>query len=74
MFKYFADECSEFSNLRKTTYLIEDPSEVNGSNSNNKRRENSRHFRSKGRKILNVKLNILKQIVRVRIMWTCVEE
>jgi hypothetical protein len=48
-FRYVADECSEFSDLGKTTYLqcLYDPREVNGGNHNNKRRENNRHIRSK---------------------------
>jgi hypothetical protein len=42
-----------------TLQLLQDPSEVNGNNLNNVRREASRHFRNKKREYLKDKINEL---------------
>jgi hypothetical protein len=44
----FDDRCSEVSDQSKQTKLqrLQDPSEINGDNLNNIRRETSRHFRN----------------------------
>jgi hypothetical protein len=51
---WFDEGCSELLDQRKQTKLqwLQDPSEINGDNLNNIRRETSRHFRNKKRQYL----------------------
>jgi hypothetical protein len=51
---WFEERCSELLDRRKQAKLqwSQDPSEINGDNLNNIRRETSRHFRNKKRKYL----------------------
>jgi hypothetical protein len=53
--------CSKLLNQRKQAKLqwLQDPSEVNGDNLNNVRREACRHFRTKKREYLKDKINVL---------------
>jgi hypothetical protein len=48
------ERCSKLLDQRKQAKLqwFQDPSEINGDNLNNIRRENSRHFRNKKREYL----------------------
>jgi hypothetical protein len=60
--KPWLDEgCSKLSDQRKQAKLqwLQDPSEINGDNLNNVRREASRHFRNKGKEYLKDKINEL---------------
>jgi hypothetical protein len=51
---WFDEGCSKLSDQRKQVKLqwLQDPSEINGDNLNNIRREASRHFRNKKREYL----------------------
>jgi hypothetical protein len=51
---WFDKGCSKLSNQRKQAKLqwLQDPSEINGDNLNNVRRETSRYFRNKKREVL----------------------
>jgi hypothetical protein len=52
--------------------LLQDPSEINGDNLNNVRREASKHFGNKKREYLKDKINELA--TRTRTSETCIEE
>jgi hypothetical protein len=52
---------------------LQDPSEINGNNLNNVRREASRHFRNKKRKYLKNKIKKLATN-RTRKSETCMQE
>jgi hypothetical protein len=58
---WFDDGCSKLLDQRKQDKLqwLFDPSEINGDNLNNVRREASRYFRNKKRKYLKEKINEL---------------
>jgi hypothetical protein len=58
---WFDERCSKLLDQRKQTKLqgLQDPSEINGDNLNNVRREASRHFRNKKREYLKDKINEL---------------
>jgi hypothetical protein len=58
---WFDEGCSELSDKRKQAKLqwLQDPSEINGDNLNNVRREASRHFKNKKREYLKGKINEL---------------
>jgi hypothetical protein len=53
---------------------LQDPSEINGDNLNNIRREASRHFRNKKREYLKEKINKLAMDSKNRTSETCTEE
>jgi hypothetical protein len=54
---------------------LQDPSEINGDNLNNIRREASRHFRNKKEEYLKEKINeVAHRTVRTRTLETCIEE
>jgi hypothetical protein len=57
--KCFDEGCSELLDQRKQAKLqwLQDPSEINGDNLNNVRREASRYFRNKKREHLKDKIN-----------------
>jgi hypothetical protein len=57
----FDDGCSKLLDQRKQAELqwLQDPSEINGDNLNNIRREASRHFRNKKREYLKDRNNEL---------------
>jgi hypothetical protein len=58
---WFDEGCSKLLDQRKQAKLqwLQDPSEINGDNPNNVRREASRHFMSKKREYLKDKINEL---------------
>jgi hypothetical protein len=58
---WFDEGCSELLDQRKQAKLqwLHDPSEINGDNLNNVRRETSRHFQNKKREYLKGKINEL---------------
>jgi uncharacterized protein YaaR (DUF327 family) len=58
---WFHEGCSELLDQRKQAKLqwLQDPSEINGDNLNNARREASRHLRYKKREYLKGKINKL---------------
>jgi uncharacterized protein YaaR (DUF327 family) len=58
---WFDEGCSELLDERKQARLqwLQDQSEINGDNLNNKRRETSRHFRNKKRQYLKDKIDEL---------------
>jgi hypothetical protein len=58
---WFDEGCSKLLDQKKEAKLqwLEDPSEINGDNLNNVRREASRHFRNKKREYLKDKINEL---------------
>jgi tRNA(Ile)-lysidine synthase TilS/MesJ len=58
---WFDEGCSRLLNQRKQAKLqwLQDPSEINGANLNNVRREAIRHFRNKKREHLKDKINKL---------------
>jgi hypothetical protein len=67
----FVEGCSKLLDQRKQAKLqwLQDPSEINGDNLNNVRREASRHFRNKKREYLkklatNSKNNIIRDLYR----------
>jgi hypothetical protein len=55
---WFDERCSKLLDQRKQAKLqwLHDPSEINGDNLNNVRREASRHFRNKKREYLKDKI------------------
>jgi hypothetical protein len=53
---------------------LQDPSEINGDNLNNVRREASRYFRNKKRKYLKDKINELATNSKNKTSETCIEE
>jgi hypothetical protein len=57
----FDEECSKLLDQRKQAKLqwLQDPSEINGDNLNNVKREASRHFRNKKSEYLKDKINEL---------------
>jgi hypothetical protein len=59
--QWFDKGCSKLLDQRKHAKLqkLQDPSEINGDNLNNIRREASRHFRNKKREYLKDKINEL---------------
>jgi hypothetical protein len=69
---WFDEGCSKL--LEAKLQWLQDPSEINGDNLNNVRREASRHFRNKKREDLKTKLMRLQRIVRTRTSETCIEE
>jgi hypothetical protein len=58
---WFDEGCSKLLDQRRQAKLqfLQDPSEINGGNLNNVRRETSRHFRNKKREYLKGKVNEL---------------
>jgi hypothetical protein len=56
---WLSERCSKLSDQRKEVKLqwLQDPSEINGDNLNNVRREASRYFRNKKREYLDDKIN-----------------
>jgi hypothetical protein len=58
---WFVEGCSELLDQRKQAKLqwLQDPSEINGDNLDNIRRETSRHFRNKKREYLKDKIDEL---------------
>jgi hypothetical protein len=58
---WFDEGCSKLFDRRKQGQLqwLQDPSEINGDNLNNVKREASRHFRNKKREYLKDKINEL---------------
>jgi hypothetical protein len=74
--QWFDEGCSELIDLRKQAKLqrLQDPSEINGDNLNNVRREASRHFRNKKKEYLKTKLMSLQRIVRTRTTETFIVE
>jgi hypothetical protein len=58
---WIEEGCSKLLEQRKQAKLqwLQDPSELNGDNLNNVRREASRHFRNKKREYLKDKINEL---------------
>jgi hypothetical protein len=68
---WFDEGCSELLNQRKQAKLqwLQDPSEINGDNLNNVRRETSRHFRNKKREYLKGKINELATNSKRMISW-----
>jgi hypothetical protein len=60
--RWFDEECLKLLNQKKQARLqwLQDPSQINGDNLNNIRREASRHFRSKVREYLKDKINELE--------------
>jgi hypothetical protein len=58
---WYDEGCSELLDQRKQAKLqwLQDPSEINGDNLNNIRREASRHFRNKMLQYLQDKINDL---------------
>jgi hypothetical protein len=73
---WFDEGCSKLLEQRKQAKLqwLRDPSEINGNNLNNVRREANRYFRNKKRDYLKTKLMSLQQTVRTRTSETCIEE
>jgi hypothetical protein len=60
--KWFDEGCSKLLDQRKQAKLqwLQDPSEINGDNLSNVRREASRYFRNKKRECLQDKINELE--------------
>jgi hypothetical protein len=73
---WFDEGCSELLYQMKQAKLqwLQDPSEINGDNLNNVRREASRHFRDKKREYLNDKINELATNSKNRNIRDCIEE
>jgi hypothetical protein len=73
---WFDEGCSKLLDQRKQAKLqwLQDPSEINGDNLKNVKRETSRHFRNKKSEYLKGKINELKRTVRIRTSETCIEE
>jgi hypothetical protein len=57
-----------------TSFFFLDPSEINGNNLNNIRRESSRHFRNKKRQYLKDKIDELAMNSKNKNIETCIEE
>jgi hypothetical protein len=53
---------------------LQDPSQINGDNLNNIRREVSRHFRNNKREYLKDKINELATHKRTKTLQTCIEQ
>jgi hypothetical protein len=73
----FDDKCSKLIDRRKQAKLqwLQNPSQVNGDNMDNVRREANRTFRTKkGNSWGKKKLMSLKQRVRIRILEICTGE
>jgi hypothetical protein len=70
---WFDDECSKLIDRRKVAELqwLQNPSQVNGDNMDDVRRETSRTFRTKEREYLKKIIMSLKQTVRIRILEIC---
>jgi hypothetical protein len=73
---WFDEGCTKLLDQRKQATLqwLQDPSEINGDNLNNMKRETSRHFRNKERQYLKDKLMYLQRTVKTRTLETCIEE
>jgi hypothetical protein len=76
---WFDEGCSKFLDRRKQAKLqwLQDSSEINGDNLNNKRREDARHFRNKMWEYLKDKINELATKSRnknIRELETCIED
>jgi hypothetical protein len=73
---WFDEGCSKLLDKRKQSKLqwLQDPSEINGDNQNNVRRESSRYLRNKRGNIGKTKLMFLQRIVRTRTSETCIEK
>jgi hypothetical protein len=73
---WFDEGRSKLLDQRKQAKLqwLQDPSEINGDNLNNVRREDSRHFRNKKGNISKIKLMSLQRIIIIRTSETCIEE
>jgi hypothetical protein len=58
---WFDEGCPELFDQRKQAKLewLQEPSEINGDNLDNLRREASKHFRNKKREYLKDKMNVL---------------
>jgi hypothetical protein len=67
---WFDEGCSKLLDQKKQAKLqwLQDPSEINGYNLKNVRREASRHFRKKRGNIRKTKLMSMKGIVRTRTL------
>jgi hypothetical protein len=75
--KPFLDRgCSKLLDQKKQAKLrwLQDPSEINGGNQNNVRREASRHFRNKKREYLKDQINELARNGNTRTSETFTEE
>jgi hypothetical protein len=61
---WFYEGCSKLLDQRKQTNLqwLQNPSEINGDNLNNVRRETSRYFRNKEREYFNDKIKLFATI------------
>jgi hypothetical protein len=72
----FDEGCSELLDQRKEakSQWLQDPSEINGSNLNNIKREASRQFRNKERENLKDKINELARNTMKKKLETCIEE
>jgi hypothetical protein len=68
---WFDERCSDQRKQAKLQWL-QDPSEINGDNLNNVRRESSTYFRNKKREYLKRKLMSLQRTVRTRTSETCI--
>jgi hypothetical protein len=74
---WFDEGCSKLLYQRKQAklQLLQDPSEINGDNLNNVRREASRYFRNKKRgNIRKTKSMSLQKTVRTRSSEICIKE
>jgi hypothetical protein len=71
---WFDEGCSELLDRRKEAKMqwLQDPSEVNGDNLNNIRREARSHFTNKYREYMKDKIDELA--TNSRILETCIEE
>jgi hypothetical protein len=67
---WFDQVCPELVDQKKKAKLqwLQDPSEINGDNLNNIRRETSRHFRNKNREYLKKKLMSFQRTVKTRTL------
>jgi hypothetical protein len=71
---WFDEGCSKILYQRKQAKLqwLQDPSEINGDNLNNVRRDASRHFRNKKREYLKDKINEIttnSKIINIRDLY-----
>jgi alpha/beta superfamily hydrolase len=73
---WFDKGCSKLLEQRKQDELqwLQNPSEINGDNLNNIRRETSRHFRNKKRKHLKDKIDEFAMNRKMKILETCMDE
>jgi hypothetical protein len=74
--QWFDEGCSKLLDQRKQAKLqrLEDPSEINGDNLNNIRRQTSRYFRNKKRKYMKDKIDELAANSKNRILETRIGE